>query len=91
MRKRHFGKEDACPNSRGTPKIGVSMIMRERPEKGDSKIDGVIEGLGMVVDFGDAKDKLNKAIARQTIDIDSSIREMRMRIAEGICNIGREC
>jgi len=49
-------------------------------------IDGVIEGLGMVVDFGDAKDKLNEAIARQTVGIDSSIREMRMRIADGICN-----
>lgn len=54
-------------------------------------IDGVIEGLDMVVDFGDAKDKPNEAIARQTINIDSSIREMRMLIADGICNIGREC
>ena len=62
------------------------MIMRERPEKSASGIDGVIEGLGIVVGLGDAKNKLNEAIARQTIGIDSSIREMRMRIADGICN-----
>ena len=62
------------------------MIVRERPEKSALGIDVVIEGLGTVVDLGDTNDKLNEAIVRQTIGIDSSIREMRMRIAGGICN-----